>query len=179
MNKSTKGALAATCGAILLLGGAGSLAYWTDTEIVGGGAINGGTMTLGTDATNTGCGAWQLDSAEAAPLTYTAGDPLVPGDVLTRACSYTVTASGNHLRATVGVTSPNFSGVAGDFGGNLSATVSSLRVNGVVATEFTEANDGQSLTANVSVTWAGVDTGHQGVSTVLDDLTLTATQVHD
>ena len=178
MDKSIKGALAATCGAVVLVGGTGSLAYWTDSSTVGGGAINGGTMSIGTDATNTGCAGWQLDTGESAPSTYTVGDPLVPGDVLTRVCTYTIHATGNHLRATVAISTPTFSGVGGSFGGKLTAAVSALEVNGSPATEFTELNDGQSLAAHVSVTWSGTDTIHQGASTVLDNLTLTAQQVH-
>ncbi len=179
MRESTKAALAAVTGAALLLGGAGSLAYWTDTESVGGGDLNAGTLALTTDATNIGCGAWQLDAAEIPGQTYLTGDPLVPGDVLTRVCSYTITAVGNHLRATVGVSSPSFSGAGGSFGGNLGAAVSAVQVNGAAATEFTDANNGQTLRAEVSVTWSSAETGNMGASTVLDDLTLTAEQVHD
>ncbi len=40
MRNSIKAALAATTGAALLLGGAGSLAYWSDEEVIPGGTIN-------------------------------------------------------------------------------------------------------------------------------------------
>ncbi len=40
MKKSTKGALAAAAAGSLLLGGAGSLAYWTDAESITGTSIN-------------------------------------------------------------------------------------------------------------------------------------------
>ena len=46
MKKSTKGALAAAAAGSLLLGGAGSLAYWTDAETVGGGSIASGHLKL-------------------------------------------------------------------------------------------------------------------------------------
>ncbi len=179
MRKSLKGALAGGTAAALLLGGAGTLAYWTDTESVTGGNIDSGHLALLTDSTNTGCGSWTLDTGESAPTTYSAGDPLVPGDVLTKTCTFTISASGNHLRATVDLSAPSFSGTDTDFGGKLTADVTDIKVNGSAATEFTEANDGEALAATVTVTFdstAGNTT--QDLSTVLDDLTLTASQVH-
>jgi alternate signal-mediated exported protein len=179
MRTSTKGIIAATVGAILLLGGMGSLAYWTDSKSVQGGTINGGHMSLVVDSTNTGCGAWTLDAGEAAASTYTVGDPLVPGDVITRICHYTVHASGNHLRSTLAVSSPTFTGTGNDFDGKLTASVSSLKLDGVPATSFTEDDDGKSLSAAVAVTWNSNDTAHSDATTALDDLVLTASQVHN
>lgn len=179
MKKATKGALAVGLGTVLLLGGGGTLAVWTETQPIGGTDLNAGHLNIVTDVTNTGCGAWQLDSGEAAPLTYVSGDPLVPGDVLTRECNYTIEAVGNHLRATVGISAGNFSGADGDFGGMLTADVSGLQVGGVPATSFTEDNDGDTLTATVTVTFdAAADNSTEDLATVLDALTLTATQVH-
>ncbi len=43
MNKTTKGALAASAAAVLLLGGAGSLAYWSDAETIQGGDVTAAT----------------------------------------------------------------------------------------------------------------------------------------
>ena len=39
MRKATKGVLAATAGALILLAGAGTLAAWTDSRTISGGAI--------------------------------------------------------------------------------------------------------------------------------------------
>ncbi len=179
MKNVTKGIVAAGLGATLLVGGAGTMAVWTEGVTVGGGAINAGHMDLVTDATNTGCGAWTIDTGESIPTTYTVGDKLVPGDVLSRNCAYTISAVGNHLRATVATSAVNFSGTSTDFAGNLHATVSALKVNGVTATSFTDDNNGQALTATVSVTFdntAGNAT--ENMTTVLDAITVTATQVH-
>ena len=62
MNKASKGALAALAAGVLLLGGAGSLAFWTDTAEVAGGAINSGELSL-TDTTPGTCADadWVLD----------------------------------------------------------------------------------------------------------------------
>jgi alternate signal-mediated exported protein len=179
MNKTTKGALAGGAAAALLLGGLGSLAYWTDAETIGGGAINSGHLALVTGGANNGCGAWQLDSGEAVGLTYVAGDPLVPGDVLTRVCNYTIDAAGNHLRATVDIDTPTLTPGTGSFGSDLTTDVSDITVDGVAAASFTEANNGDTLTATVTLTFASTSGNTtQDVTAVLDDLTLTATQVH-
>ena len=179
MKKTVKGILATGAGLALLIGGTGTLAFWTDSKPITGGAINSGHLRLVTDATNTGCGVWKLDSGESAPVSYTVGDPIVPGDVLTRECAYTVQATGNHLRATVGISAVHFSGASSNFGGRLSASVSAVRLNGSPITSFTEAADSGALSADVTVTFdSAAANSTQDLATVLDSLTLTATQVH-
>lgn len=179
MNRTTKGALAGGAAAVLLLGGVGTLAFWTDTETIPGSNINAGHLAITTDVTNTGCGAWTLDSGESAPGTYTSGDPIVPGDVLTKVCNYTIDAAGNHLRATLGISSPTLTVGTGSFGSDVTTSVSDIKVNNVAATTFTEANDGQKLSATVVVTFATTSTNStQDATAILEDLTLTANQVH-
>jgi alternate signal-mediated exported protein len=177
MKNEVKGAVAAGAGVLLLLGGGGTFAVWTDSQTISGGAINAGHMNLVTDTTNTGCGPWQLDAGESVPTTYTVGNPLVPGDVLSRQCRFTIQAVGNHLRAGLGITAANFAG--GDFGGKLVADVSDIKVGGTAATTFTDDNNGQTLAANVTVTFNS-NSGNvtQNLATTLSTLTLTATQVH-
>jgi alternate signal-mediated exported protein len=179
MKHVTKGIVAAGLGATLLVGGAGTMAVWTEGISVGGGAINAGHMNLVTDATNTGCGAWTLDTQESVPTTYSAGNPIVPGDVLSRTCNYTIQAVGNHLRATVATSAVNFSGTSTDFAGKLTASVSALKVNGATATSFTDDNNGQTLSATVSVVFdSSAGNATEDMTTVLDAITVTATQVH-
>ena len=181
MHKATKGALATLSGAVLLLGGGGgTLAVWTQDTPVGGGPITSGSLALATDATRTGCGAWVLDAGEPTQATYSPGDPLVPGDVLTRRCSFAVEAVGDHMRASVDVSEAVFSGSDGDFGGTLAAEVSDVEVDGVPVTSFTDEDDGKTLTASVVVTFASTaGNGTANLETVLDEVVLTATQVHD
>jgi alternate signal-mediated exported protein len=179
MKNEAKGAVAAGAGALLLLGGGGTFAVWTDTHTIGGGAINAGHMNLVTDGTNGGCGSWELDSGESVATTYTIGDPLVPGDVLSRECRFTIQAVGNHLRAGLVVSAANFSGGDTDFGGKLVADVSDIEVGGGAATTFTDDNDGQTLSATVTVTFNSDSTDvTEDMATTLDSMTLTATQVH-
>lgn len=174
MKKSTKGAIAAAAAGVLLLGGAGTLAYWTDSETVTGGTVNSGHLALIIDGTNTGCGDWTLDTGEGA-ATYTAGDPLVPGDVLSRSCAFTIDAEGNHLRATISADTPS---LTGDLADSLDVGTANLEVNGASATEFTEANDGQALSVDVTVTFDSTVTGDMDVSATLGDITVTAEQIH-
>jgi alternate signal-mediated exported protein len=175
MQKSAKGAIAAVAAAFLLVGGGGSLAYWTSTQDVTGGIINSGHMNITTDATNTGCGDWTLDSVVSGPA-YVPEDPLVPGDVLSKICNYTIEASGNHLQATVEASAPDVIGALADA---LDVAATDIEVNGAPASIFTEANDGQTLSLTVTVTFAsGSDNLTQDLAAVLDDITITATQVH-
>ncbi len=96
MKKTTKGALASAAAAAILLGGGTSLAYWTASADVQGGAITAGELKL----TNDSCDAnWVY-----APGNASAGDIVtlwVPGDVVTKSCTYTVQATGDNLKATL------------------------------------------------------------------------------
>lgn len=184
MNKSTKGALAAGAAAVLLMGGAGTLAFWTSSQNVDGGAIASGHLRLTADATNVGCGAWQLDSAEQVPVTYNPGDPLVPGDVLTKACAYTLEATGNHMRGALSLSAPTLTpgAGAGTFGTDLQAAISAVTVGGATlpGNEFTEANNNQAVAATITVTFLGTSgNASQDAQATLEALTLTATQVHN
>ena len=102
MNKTTKGALAAGAAGVLLLGGVGTLAFWTDTETATGTGINSGHLKL----TLPDCGeGWLLDGETTTFVPAT--DLLVPGDTLTKVCDYTVDAAGDHLAATFTATGPS------------------------------------------------------------------------
>ena len=46
MNKFVKGSVAAGAGMVLLLGGAGSLAYWNTSTDLGASAINAGSLDI-------------------------------------------------------------------------------------------------------------------------------------
>ncbi len=97
MKKSTKGAVAAGAAAVLMLGGAGSLAHWTAEADVAGASISTGNLTL--DAADCGAG-WTIDGTPAVAFD-TGTDKLVPGDVITRVCTMAVSATGKHLVADI------------------------------------------------------------------------------
>lgn len=92
MNKSTKGALAAGAAATLLLGGAGTLAYWTAEQTVNGGAVTSGELKLSAGTCDTN---WVYDGGTTTVTKF------VPGDVVTKKCTFTVTAIGQNLTASV------------------------------------------------------------------------------
>lgn len=176
MKKTVKGAVAASAAAVLLLGGAGSLAYWTDSATVSGGTFSSGHLSLVTDDTNTGCSGWTLDSAGGGG-TFTPGTTLlVPGDSVTETCAFTLNATGDHMSGTVDASAGT---ATGDLADSLDISVSGLTLNGTAATSFTEDNDGDALGVNVTVTFpADSDNSTQDLSAVLDDITVTATQTH-
>lgn len=98
MKKTTKGALAAGAAATLLLGGAGSLAYWTSSTSVAGGSLTSGSISL----TGVTCAAtWTYGGADAGPATPVTA--IVPGDEVQKTCTGTITLVGDHIAATVAV----------------------------------------------------------------------------
>lgn len=86
MNKFAKGSLAAGAGLVLLLGGAGTLAYWNDEAELTGGTINAGTLDLEADQTS-------FKQSELVQW--------VPGDEHTYATTLTLTTEGDHIQGTV------------------------------------------------------------------------------
>ena len=176
MKKSTKGALAAGSAAVLLLGGAGSLAYWNAQQTVAGGAISAGNLALSSPSCGSG---WTYDSGEQAPgATFTPGSSLlVPGDVITETCTTTLTATGEHMRGTIGASTPG--SITPFVVGVGSVTGATPALGGAGSNEFTEANSGNTLSIRITVTFpAGSDNTTKLASATLDAITLTATQSH-
>ncbi len=183
MKKSTKGALAAGSAAVLLLGGLGSVAYWSAEGQVGGATINSGSFTL-TDTTVGTCAnaLWALDAGEDVanePFTP-ASDAIVPGDVLTKTCTFKLGAVGNHLRATPTVTTA--AAVSGTINPAGNVTVAGTFTNGVTPVAVvTEANNNDILTAKITMTFplgGSVDNTTQIKTAILSNYKVTLNQVH-
>lgn len=87
MNKFAKGSLAAGAGVVLLLGGAGTLAYWNDSAELTGGTVNAGELTL---TPVEGSGKW-------APEITT----WVPGDESTYSQTLQLVATGDNIQGTI------------------------------------------------------------------------------
>lgn len=85
MNKFVKGSIAAAAATVLLLGGAGSLAYWNAEAGVGPATINAGTLTLDVDDI-----AWEQDITA-----------WVPGDSDRLETTLTVVAEGDHIEGEI------------------------------------------------------------------------------
>lgn len=172
MKKSTKGAAAAAAAAALLLGGAGSLAFWTDSVTLPGATATAGELKLSDPV----CTGWTLDDDEDAPnAPVTASTLFVPGDIVTQSCTTTITATGEHLRATLNATNPTLDPNYAQY----VSVVPSFDINGSSVGEITEANNGQTLTLNVTATFLpGAGNETQGQSVTLSDYTIALNQIH-
>ena len=183
MHKSTKGAVAAAAAAALLLGGAGSLAYWTGSEDVPGGTFTSGYLQLtgSTCATAT----WTLDGGAV----YTT-QRIVPGDQLTKTCSFAVDGVGDHLTLSLDTATPGWSAtnaltddlsVAATFVGSITgaladpATISKAETITATITVTFDGGNGDGDATDVTNT-SNVPTA--GLAAALADVTVTATQGH-
>ncbi|GGL00895.1 hypothetical protein GCM10007382_21060 [Salinibacterium xinjiangense] len=102
MNKLVKGAVATAAGVALLMGGAGTFAYWNDSVGITGGTITAGNLVV-TDATPTS-GVWTVlknGVGTATTITNIATFVASPGDKFTYTKSVTITATGDNLTATL------------------------------------------------------------------------------
>jgi alternate signal-mediated exported protein len=170
MNKTIKGAIAAGSAALLLAGGAGSLAYWESSNSVGGGTIASGKLALTPVAGN---GTWKNGSNTINTI---ASYKIVPGDTLTYTKGFTVAASGNNLGATVAVDKSSISGGLLAAGG-ATVTTRVLKASSPVTT-LSSADDNATLTAEVTVTFPSTVSGtdFQTQSLDLSTVALKATQ---
>ncbi len=181
MRKTTKGALAAGAAAALLIGGAGTLAYWTAEDSADGGPIASGHLTL---ASNDDCDTWVY-----APGSASAGETVtafVPGDVVTTTCSFVVGATGDNLAATVNVPDALEFTVPDDAASFDADVAASFTLDGAELADgdtITEANDGHVLASTFLVTIPHGDettvnvNDTQDITATLDTLTVTLTQV--
>lgn len=181
MKRTTKGAVAAAAAAVLLLGGAGSLAYWSDSDNVTGGTFNSGQLSL-VQVSDCDTAAWNLDTGEPGGQPFDpATETLVPGDTVKKICSFTVAAQGTHLRATVDA-EPGTN--TGDLLPSLTVAATDLAIAGtpdepLTSGEITEDNDADVLKVTVAVTFnSASDNTTQELQAVLDDIEIVTTQVH-
>ena len=165
MKKTTKGALAAGGAAVLLLGGAGTIAFWTADDTVDGGSITSGSMTL-TDVT---CGADWLEGGVAVAV-------LVPGDTVTKTCTGTLTLVGDHIGATVALDDSSVAGAELAFANEIDVTAAMTEPAATLTDPGT-----YDVTVEITVTFPGdpATNASQGDTAALDQLQLTATQTHN
>ncbi|WP_345346853.1 alternate-type signal peptide domain-containing protein [Rhodococcus olei] len=98
----TKGAIAAGAATVLLAGGAGTMAAFTGGGGVGGGGVGAGSLALAQSGTPT----WTDQNGAVAITNFRA----VPGDTVTYAASFTITATGTNLKANLAVDSATITG---------------------------------------------------------------------
>ena len=105
MNKLVKGAIATAVGSALLMGGAGTFAYWNDSVGITGGTIVAGNLAVA-DATPTD-GVWTVQkdgTGTATTVPNIASFVASPGDRFTYTKTVKITATGNNLVATLALT---------------------------------------------------------------------------
>jgi alternate signal-mediated exported protein len=162
MRTVTKAIIAGAAGVALLAGGAGSLAYWTDTKSGSDIDIASGDLSLGSISDGTG---WTIEqSAADVPVPQTVAVPyvpgttlVVPGDVLTKTIAVPVSISGLNNKATLVVTGA--STVSNDLSSQLTAEVTS--VNGVPGSTdtLTSADNGTvNVVFTVTIPWSADNT---------------------
>ncbi|GAA3740442.1 hypothetical protein GCM10022239_15160 [Leifsonia bigeumensis] len=179
MNKLTKAAIAGAAGIALLLGGAGSLAYWNDSTSLAGGTINAGQLQITADPDG---GVWTDADGDPVDLaTFLA----VPGDALTYTDTFTLMATGDNLSATLALAPTSITPASSDSEDvALAALLSSSAVFTVdsVTTSTVTANAGtQTVDVAVTITWpdgtSTTDNAAQLGSVVLANMSVVLTQV--
>jgi alternate signal-mediated exported protein len=172
MNKFTKGAIATGAGIVLLLGGAGTFALWNDTEVISAGSVSSGTLTIDTPGT----AVWTDVSPDRASATIvpSAAFRAVPGDVIKFSQNFVVHATGKNLVANLTVNTTDIA--AGGWSTYVSSSTS-IKVNGTAATQITSADDGKTVTVEVTLTFSPTAPNTTQNQTVdLSALLVTATQ---
>jgi len=178
MKKTTKGALATTAAVALLAGGAGSLAFWNADAVVPGNRIHVGQLKLIDGPTGSTCADQSFTFADGQP--YSEINPnitrVVPGDVLTKTCSFTVRAIGENL--TANLSTVNAAAIA-----NSAVPLnvaSSFTIDGATTSSITSADNGKVLQAKIVVQFpfgSSADNTSQGpTNKVVTGYTVTATQ---
>jgi alternate signal-mediated exported protein len=170
MKTVVKAATATTAAVFLLLGGAGTLAYWQSSESMGEGSVSSGRLAL-TDPTP---GRWTLDGTPVADPTAVR---IVPGDELAWTGSFVIDASGDHLRGDLAVTGGAATGSLAPY---VDATAVTWTLDGQPASgTITSADDGRKLDVSIMVDFpygTAVDNGSQSKVLDLSSVAVTLTQ---
>lgn len=140
MNKMIKGSIAGATGIALLMGGFGTYALWSDSQGLGGGTVQSGTL----DIVSVGTASWADVSADRTSATWSASDKMVPGDKVTLTRSVTIDAEGKNLVVDFALTGLP---TGPYWGGNLAVTAT---------------YDGQALTGGADDNGTPADTTDDG-----------------
>ena len=166
--KSFKGVVAVAAAALLLSGGAGTYALWSDQVTLNGGNVNSGQLKL----TNVTPGGWfDTSSGAATAIPDIAAFQVVPGDVIEYRVASTIEAEGENLQATLAADPGSVTGdpaLLADM-----AVSTAITVGGATQSAITEANDNQQVAVNVTFTFDEASTN----ATQLQSLDLSALQL--
>jgi alternate signal-mediated exported protein len=152
MKKITKAAIAGTVGAALLVGGAGSLAFWTDTATPVAVDIQSGQLDLGLVAAGTWTiqqnapGVSPAQNVTPAPVFVPASDKIVPGDVLTTTVNVPVVLDGKNIKGKLEVNVQALVAGSTPVAAADTALIAALNAGGVKVTKI----DGTAVAAGVT-----------------------------
>lgn len=164
MQKPLRGAIALGAAGLLLLGGAGTYALWSDSVTLDGGTINAGQLDLAVST----AGAWaDVSTGTPVPIDNIDDFPIVPGDVLTYSLSATLQAEGDNLEATLEADPTSITadeGLADDITVTTAVSTGGVAITGPI----TDDNDGDVIDVVVTLTF---DEG-SGNESQLDEIDL-------
>jgi alternate signal-mediated exported protein len=110
MNKLVKGAVATAAGVALLMGGAGTFAYWNASTGITGGTIVAGQLTVADATPSDGVWTVQKNGSGTAAVISLASYKASPGDAITYTKSVKVTAIGDNLTAKLSLAPGSIAG---------------------------------------------------------------------
>jgi alternate signal-mediated exported protein len=113
MNKLVKGAVATAAGVALLMGGAGTFAYWNASTGITGGTIVAGQLTVADATPSDGVWTVKKNGTGTAVVVALSSYKASPGDVLTYTKSVKVTATGDNLTAALSLAPGSISASTG------------------------------------------------------------------
>jgi len=164
-----KAIAAIAAGTALLLGGAGTLAYWSTEQALTAGAVESGDLNLTIDPA---AGDWTLQGAVGSALPIDPADiaavRIVPGDVLTLVQPVEVLLEGDTLAADLTVNTDDL-GVGGALAGlvDVDLQITGLQPTATNTYRLTSATDG-ALEATVTITFDSATANREGVNTPLN-----------
>lgn len=109
MNKKTKGAIAAGAAAVLLAGGAGTMAAWNSSATLPNATITAGELKVTQKDGTSGAWTWATAGTNSAAFDPE-NDYLAPGDSVSYTGTYTLSIVGNNLTAAGAVSAAGLTG---------------------------------------------------------------------
>lgn len=154
MKKNTKGALAVGAAALLLAGGAGTMAAWSDSASLDGGAVTSGHLRI-TELADEGGWTWGTAGVAQGTEFDPGNDRIVPGDVVQYTGTYKLEVLGDNLVASL---TPTVAGLTGD--AELIAALTFASVSDTTDLDLaniTDADDGKQVSITTTITFNDVN----------------------
>ena len=167
MKKNTKGAIALGAAALLLAGGAGTYAAWSDEASLDGGSVQTGHLTV-TQKEGTSAG-WTWVGGAKDGIALSESDTIAPGDTIAYSGTYVLGIKGTNLEATLDVTTPSGDEIPAEL---TWAPTSSAELTGLNEAE----DDGREITAGGQLKFNDDAVGTMDQTIDISGLTVTLKQ---